>query len=181
MVYLRLWQHLNPVFTVPGNRLQISSLISSSQDSEWSVDVSHCHHWTLWMSQFLRVFCCFSTIANKHGISQLWALICSACWRCIYERTDTCVLWAISSSIISASSWSLAWRLVSWVVCYSDCSYILLICSAISAWIQCMIHSILLSILLVDKYWSVLYWEIISLVLSYAMRKGLLLMINNKC
>ena len=64
-----------------------------------------CCSWTL-----SRIVCCFSNRVDNHLISLDWDLISLACWRCKCDRTDTCVWWAISSSIISARRASWPWR-----------------------------------------------------------------------
>ena len=74
-------------------------------------------------------------------------LISSTCQRCIWERTDTCSWCTISSSIISASSQSLACRLAAWAVwlaCYVGSFWSLLISTAVCAHIArvlCVLHS----------------------------------------
>ena len=59
-----------------------------------------------------RMVCCLSSRADNHLISLDWALISSACQICKYDRNDTCVQWAISSSTISVSKAS--WPLRAW-------------------------------------------------------------------
>ena len=59
-----------------------------------------------------RIVCCPSNRVDILLISSDCAFISSACWRCKCNRTDTCVWWAISFSMISASNSS--WPLRAW-------------------------------------------------------------------
>ena len=94
-------------FTVPGSILNASLSVSSMWDFGWGMGIS---------GTLLCCFCSlqdslpFSSRVERHLISSDWDFISSACWRCKWERTDTCVWWAISSSIMSAIKASLPWR-----------------------------------------------------------------------
>ena len=91
-------------FTVPGSTLN-ASLYNSFNLFTGGTGTSGtllCCSWTL-----SRIACCFSNRVDNCLISLDWDLISLACWRCKCNRTETCVRWAISSSIISArrASW----------------------------------------------------------------------------
>ena len=60
-----------------------------------------------WDPTLSRIACSFSSRVERHLISSDWDFISSACCRCKWDRTDTCVQWAISSSIMSANKASL--------------------------------------------------------------------------
>ena len=109
--WLMLVLHLT--FIMPGGILNASCWSSFSQDVDG---------WALWTEETLlcccfswtcsRSVCCFSNRVDSHFISLNWAFISSACLRCKCDRTDTCIQWAISSSMILASSSS--WPLRAW-------------------------------------------------------------------
>ena len=80
-------------------------LVSCLQEEQVLQGTLLCCSWTL-----SRIVCCFSNRVDKCLISLDWDLISSACWRCKCDRTNTCVWWAISSSIISARRASWPWR-----------------------------------------------------------------------
>ena len=155
------------IYAVPSIRLNILPLIMFNCDVEWD-NVAHISVvGLLWLDKCLMASFCFSTRADKYQTSWLWALTSSACWRCIWERTDTCSQCALSSSMMSASCLSFPYRLVTWLVWSDYCvgsSCNLLISAAIylhTAWVQQMFCFRLSSILLADRDWSILYWVVI--------------------
>ena len=139
---------LHLTFTVPG-RISNASLWSSFS---WDVD-----GWALWTWEALlccccswtcsRRVCCFSNRVDSLLISLDCALISSACLRCKWDRTDTCVWWAISSATISASSSS--WPLRAWASAeFCRCEALLWASSSCNPWVLVTLCSIPSSMLL---------------------------------
>ena len=94
-------------FTVPV-KIVNASLWSSSMHVVEETGISGillCCSWT-----FSKIACCFSSRVDRQLISSDWDLISLACCRCRWDRTNTWVQWAISSSMILANRASLPWR-----------------------------------------------------------------------
>ena len=160
------------VLTISSIILKISSIIMSSWDTEWGCDNFHSLTGISGWVNCSRASCCFSIVVN--GL-QLWTFISSTCQRHICERTDTFAQYAFSSSIISASFWSLACKLSAWSVWLGCCmysSYIFLNYSAICVlitWTQFIFCSRPFSRSVASKDWSALYLVLISSICSDAM------------
>ena len=93
-------------FTIPGKILNASFWSSSIHIAEGTgiSGILLCCSWSC-----SKIACCSSKV-DKCLISSDCDLISSACCRCKWDRTDTWVQWAISSSITSANEAPLPWR-----------------------------------------------------------------------
>ena len=108
-------------FTIPGKILNASlwsSLIWFVEGTDIS-GILLCCSWTC-----SKIACFFSSRVERCLISLDWDLISLACCRCKWDRTNTCVWWAISSSIILANKVSFPSR--AWVSAESWCKEALL-------------------------------------------------------
>ena len=105
-------------FTIPGNILNASLWSSSIHDVGcWGIGISGillCCSWT-----FSRIACHFSSRVERYLISSVWDWISLACHKCNWDKTETRVQWAISSSTILANKVSFPWRAC--VSAYSGC------------------------------------------------------------
>ena len=144
-------------FMVPGRYWNASCCSSLSLDvggwALWATETLCCF-WFSWTCS--RRVCCFSSSVESLLISLDWALISSACLRCKWDRTDTWVWCAISSSTISTSNSSFPFR--AWASVESFRSEALLWESSYcSPWALVTLWPIPSSISLSAKAWRVLF------------------------